>query len=736
MPTRDARDRSYVRPGGGRRRGRVGRPWPRGSRRRWRRRRSPPPHLRPDASIGSTSGTSSRRAYTAVTAAPSAAPPTPPSAASTTASTPNASRTCRRVAPTARRTPISDPSFEHRDHHHVGDPDPTDQAAPRRRAPAASCADGCRPRPWPRARRTDATPRPRSARPGWRSRPSTSRTSLTGLAGVARRCVETVPSWSNQRSAAGKPISAVASRLLEQRHRVEDPDHRPPSVADPHHRRAVERVDPQPLGGGRAQHDGRRRLGRRRRASGPGRNVAADGRRATRDRRRRRRSRRSRLRRSRSVRRTVAPETVAVAAASSTGPIRRTIAGASSGRREASPKIDWPARTCSRLVPSLSSSASRSALLDAEIPTTATSAAMPIEIPIAVSIVRTGRERASPTVPVRARSTGRRRLTMPARAAIGATARSIVLAVATVPSCTADAAREVGGDLAIVGDHHHRRTVGMQRAGTARGSPPRCGCRGCRSARRRATAPARPPAPGRSPRVGARRPTAGSGRCLARSTQPDPLEGLQPRGAGDDGGSTPGVHQRHRHVLDRAHRVDEMELLEHEADRATTQLRQARGRAIVEMSRPTRRTVPVLGRSRHPTTCSNVLLPEPDGPTIATISPRSMRRSTSRRASTPPGYVLPTPLRLTTDCSSASRARTAHRRSLVHPYDCVAVRRWWCTVNLGAVIMIRSLARHGATTTVSPSAIEPVLICTTPSPNSPSSTGTSTDVPPVTCSTA
>jgi hypothetical protein len=37
------------------------------------------------------------------------------------------------------------------------------------------------------------------------------------------------------------------------------------------------------------------------------------------------------------------------------------------------------------------------------------------------------------------------------------------------------------------------------------------------------------------------------------------------------------------------------------------------------------RTVLALGRSRPPRICSKVVLPEPDAPTIATLSPRMMR---------------------------------------------------------------------------------------------------------------
>src|SRR5262245_41489904 len=61
------------------------------------------------------------------------------------------------------------------------------------------------------------------------------------------------------------------------------------------------------------------------------------------------------------------------------------------------------------------------------------------------------------------------------------------------------------------------------------------------------------------------------------------------------------------------------------------------------MSFPATRTVPASGRSRPPTRCSSVLLPAPDSPTTATISPRptcsdTPRSTSSRRA--PEGKLL------------------------------------------------------------------------------------------------
>ncbi len=108
----------------------------------------------------------------------------------------------------------------------------------------------------------------------------------------------------------------------------------------------------------------------------------------------------------RSVRRTVL-DSPAMALTSSTGPILRIIAGASSGSFESWPNRVCPARTSSRFVPNLSSCASRLARLDAEMPTTETNAAMPMAMPNAVSTVLAARAPREPT-PTRMTSVGRK----------------------------------------------------------------------------------------------------------------------------------------------------------------------------------------------------------------------------------------------------------------------------------------------------------------------------------------
>src|SRR6202035_4658459 len=55
---------------------------------------------------------------------------------------------------------------------------------------------------------------------------------------------------------------------------------------------------------------------------------------------------------------------------------------------------------------------------------------------------------------------------------------------------------------------------------------------------------------------------------------------------------------------------------------------------MVATSSPVILTWPLVGRSRVPISCSKVVLPDPDGPTIPTSSPWPMVRFTPRRAGT------------------------------------------------------------------------------------------------------
>ncbi len=102
------------------------------------------------------------------------------------------------------------------------------------------------------------------------------------------------------------------------------------------------------------------------------------------------------------VRRTVAPGTYPVAVTDSTGGMRAIIGSAVSGSGAGEPSKACPALTVSRF-PSAPSWASRFALDEAEMPRTATAAAIPIAMPRQESAVRSLRAR-SPRQPPRTRS--------------------------------------------------------------------------------------------------------------------------------------------------------------------------------------------------------------------------------------------------------------------------------------------------------------------------------------------
>src|SRR6266568_3471698 len=117
---------------------------------------------------------------------------------------------------------------------------------------------------------------------------------------------------------------------------------------------------------------------------------------------------------------------------------------------------DWPLVTVSRLVPSRSIWASRSAWLERVMPSTETIAAMPIAMPSADSPARSGRAR-RPTVPTGRRSAGRNRDLGVAGDALrtrpmGTAFRSGV--GHDMPVAQLDLAGHGGGDQGVVGDHY------------------------------------------------------------------------------------------------------------------------------------------------------------------------------------------------------------------------------------------------------------------------------------------
>lgn len=96
-------------------------------------------------------------------------------------------------------------------------------------------------------------------------------------------------------------------------------------------------------------------------------------------------------------------EILPVALADDTAPIRLAIGTAVSGSFASWPKKSWPGAAVRRLVPSLDILSCRAAALEAGMPTTATTAAMPMAMPSADNTARIGRVRI-PKNPRRRRS--------------------------------------------------------------------------------------------------------------------------------------------------------------------------------------------------------------------------------------------------------------------------------------------------------------------------------------------
>ncbi len=87
------------------------------------------------------------------------------------------------------------------------------------------------------------------------------------------------------------------------------------------------------------------------------------------------------------------------------------------------------------------------------------------------------------------------------------------------------------------------------------------------------------------------------------------------------------------HVLPGSQSRDQVEELEDEADLLPAEQRELL-RLMVEMSSPSNTIEPLVGESMPPMRFSSVVLPEPDGPRMATNSPRPIARSATWSACT------------------------------------------------------------------------------------------------------
>ena len=166
----------------------------------------------------------------------------------------------------------------------------------------------------------------------------------------------------------------------------------------------------------------------------------------------------------------------------------------------------------------------------------------------------------------------------------------------------------------------------MEIANQRRGSPRRCGCRGCRSARRRAGSADRPTARARSRRADARRPrarragAAAGGRAARASSSSRARSSTFLRGQPRRCSGRP-TFSRQVSVGSRLKNWKMKPILSRRTRVSSSSERPA-------SDSPSMRTSPEVGRSSPPTRLRSVDLPEPDGPMIETISPRGIVRLT------------------------------------------------------------------------------------------------------------
>ena len=131
-----------------------------------------------------------------------------------------------------------------------------------------------------------------------------------------------------------------------------------------------------------------------------------------------------------------------------------------------------------------------------------------------------------------------------------------------------------------------------------------------------------------------------------------PRPAAAPRATG-----TPRDAQRHLDVLERGELRQQVVELEDEADVAVAE-RDQRASSVTSrhVDVADARSSPASGRSSPPSTCSSVLFPTPDAPTMATISPRAHLEVEVAQ------HVQPLPGRPGTTCAGPRRATsgTAH----------------------------------------------------------------------------
>ena len=301
-----------------------------------------------------------------------------------------------------------------------------------------------------------------------------------------------------------------------------------------------------------------------------------------------------------------------------TRPSRSTSSRVSRLTDGAEPNSNLPGTTMMMLEPSPSTWSSTSCLAPLPRATRTTTAATPITTPSMVSALRSRLARSASSAT---------RNASPPSSTPAPPVRS------SSPSRTWMRRRAMRRDLEVVGDDDDRDApldderledghdlgpaagvevagglVGQQQASAPR---PARGRSRPAAARRRRAGPAGAPAGGRARRRPARRRRARAARPGARRGRPAAGRRCPARWCGRAAGRT-GTRSRSCGCAARR------------AHRRTASRRRGRRPAAT----------PEVGRSRQPSRCIRVDLPEPDGPTTATYSPGSMRRLTPRSAST------------------------------------------------------------------------------------------------------
>ena len=325
----------------------------------------------------------------------------------------------------------------------------------------------------------------------------------------------------------------------------------------------------------------------------------------------------------RSLRRTVTPDTAAVAATDSTPDTRRSIAGAASGSTASSPMNDCPGRDLEQV------------------------GAEPVELGEQVGLGGLGdAEHGDHRGDADGDAERRQRRPRPPRPQ--PRARAVAQDVTAVRGGRLIRAEPRDRPSRISTRRGNASAIARSWVITTIVDP--AACSSCSSARMSApvresrlpvgssanTIAGRRPAPGRSPPAGARRPTACTAGASSRCARPTASRASRAR-ARRAAGARRCRAGRSATLSSALMPVEQEELLEHEADLARPQRRQRAGRATAPMSLPAMRTVARRRPLQRPIMFSSVDLPDPDGPTTRARLAGAHGQRTPRSASTPPG---------------------------------------------------------------------------------------------------